>query len=84
VIDDCSRYCLGLFDLKRVTTQIITQILNELTRVHGAPIEILTDNGNVFGLGSKHSKFDRWCRRRGIKYIDYIVKVYNILLLLIP
>jgi transposase InsO family protein len=69
VIDDCSRYCLGLFDLNRVTTQIVTQILDELARVHGYPREILTDNGNVFGLRSKHSKFDRWCRRRGIKHI---------------
>ena len=69
VIDDCSRYCLGLFDLNRVTTSVVTQILDELGRVHGYPREILTDNGNVFGLRSKHSKFDRWCRRRGIKHI---------------
>ena len=69
VIDDCSRYCLGLIDLNRVTTQAVTQILDELGRVHGYPREILTDNGNVFGLRSKHSKFDRWCRRRGIKHI---------------
>jgi len=69
VIDDCSRYCLGLFDLNRVTTSVVTQILDELARVHGYPREILTDNGNVFGLRSKHSKFDRWCRRRGIKHI---------------
>ena len=69
VIDDCSRYCVGLIDLNRVTTQIVTQILDELGRVHGFPREILTDNGSVFGLRSKHSKFDRWCRRRGIKHI---------------
>jgi len=69
VIDDCSRYCLGLFDLNRVTTSVVTQILDELGRVHGYPREILTDKGNVFGLRSKHSKFDRWCRRRGIKHI---------------
>ena len=69
VIDDCSRYCLGLFDLNRVTTQIVTQILDELARVHGYPREILTDNGNVFGLRSKNSKFDRWCKRRYIKHI---------------
>ncbi|MBN1800253.1 MAG: transposase family protein [Candidatus Lokiarchaeota archaeon] len=69
VIDDCSRYCLGLTDLNIVTTSIITKILDELGRVHGYPREILTDNGNVFGLRSKHSKFDRWCTRRGIKHI---------------
>ncbi len=69
VVDDCSRYCLGLFDLNRVTTSVVTQILDELGEVHGYPREILTDNGSVFGLRSKHSKFDRWCRRRGIKHI---------------
>lgn len=69
IIDDCSRYCLGLFDLNQVTTQVVTQILDELSEVHGYPREILTDNGNVFGLRSKHSRFDRWCRRRGIKHI---------------
>jgi len=69
VVDDCSRYCIGLIDLNRVTTKIVTQILDELIRVHGKPREILTDNGSVFGLRSKHSKFDRWCRRKGIKHI---------------
>ena len=69
VIDDCSRFCVGLIDLNRVTTPVVTQILDELARVHGYPREILTDNGNVFGLKSKHSKFDRWCRRRNIKHI---------------
>jgi transposase len=69
VIDDCSRYCVGLIDLNNVTTKVVTHILDELGKVHGFPREILTDNGNVFGLKSKHSKFDRWCRRRGIKHI---------------
>jgi len=69
VIDDCSRYCIGLIDLNRVTTIVVTKILDELGRVHGFPREILTDNGSVFGLRSKHSKFDRWCRKRGIKHI---------------
>ena len=69
VIDDCSRYCIGLIDLNNVTTNVVTHILDELGRVHGFPREILTDNGSVFGLRSKHSKFDRWCRRRGIRHI---------------
>ncbi len=69
VVDDCSRYCVGLIDLNRVTTKVVTKILDDLIQFHGKPREILTDNGNVFGLRSKHSKFDRWCRRRGIKHI---------------
>src|SRR3989338_616583 len=69
VIDDCSRYCLGLFALNNLSTKIITNILDELIIIHGKPREILTDNGNIFGLRSKHSKFDRWCNRKVIKHI---------------
>lgn len=69
VIDDCSRYCLGLYDLNNISTDIITNILDKLIIFHGRPREILTDNGSVFGLRSKHSQFDRWCRKRGIKHI---------------
>ena len=69
VIDDCSRYCLGLFALNRVSTDVIIKILDTLFKTHGKPREILTDNGNVFGLRSKHSKFDRALNRRGIKHI---------------
>ena len=69
VIDDCSRFNIGIKDLNRVTTYVVIHILDELIKVHGKPREILTDNGSVFGLKSKHSKFDIWCRKRGIKHI---------------
>jgi putative transposase len=69
VIDDCSRYCIGLFALNQKLTSSITMILDKLIKVHGKPREILSDNGSEFGNKSKHSKFDRWCRRRGIKHI---------------
>jgi putative transposase len=69
VIDDCSRYCLGLFALNSVSTNIIIHLLDALFKVYGKPREILTDNGNVFGLRSKHSKFDRALNRRKIKHI---------------
>jgi len=29
----------------------------------------LTDNGSAYGLKSKHSKFDRKCRKKGIEHI---------------
>lgn len=69
VIDDCSRYSIALVPLKRITTKIVTHILNNLIRIHGKPREILSDNGSVYGLKSKHSKFDRWCRKEGIEHI---------------
>ena len=69
VIDDCSRYCLGLYALNNISTAIITHILDKLILIYGKPREILTDNGSVFGLRSKHSKFDRWCNRVKVKHI---------------
>ena len=69
VIDDCSRFCLGNVALNKVSTSIITNVLDRIIKVHGKPREILSDNGSVFGLRSKHSKFDRWCNRRGIRHI---------------
>jgi len=55
--------------LNNITTKILTHLLDELIKTHGKPREVLTDNGSVFGLRSKHSQFDRWCNRRSIKHI---------------
>lgn len=69
IIDDCSRYCLGLFELNNLTTKIITNLLDKIIAINGMPREILSDNGSVFGLRSKHSQFDRWCNRNKIRHI---------------
>jgi transposase InsO family protein len=69
VIDDCSRYSLTLSRINFASTEVIVHILDELIKKHGKPREILSDNGSCFGGKSKHSKFDIWCRRRGIKHI---------------
>ncbi|MBU0957928.1 MAG: DDE-type integrase/transposase/recombinase [Nanoarchaeota archaeon] len=69
VVDDCSRYSIGLLAVNRVTTRVVTKILDDLIKIHGKPKQILSDNGSAYGSKSKHSKFDRWCRRRGIKHI---------------
>ena len=69
VIDDCSRYSLALVQLKNITTEEIIKVLDGLIKIHGKPREILSDNGNVYGLTSEDSKFDIWCRRNGIKHI---------------
>jgi len=69
VIDDCSRYSLALIPLNNVTTSTVTKILDDLIKIHGKPREILSDNGSAYGLKSKHSKFDIWCRKRGINHI---------------
>ena len=69
VIDDCSRYSLALVKLNSVTTDVVTHILDLLIKKHGKPRQILTDNGGAYGLNSKYSRFDRWCKRRGIQHI---------------
>jgi transposase InsO family protein len=69
VADDATRYVLALVKLNSVTTDIVTHILSDLIRIHGKPRQILTDNGSAYGGKSKHSRFDRWCRRQGIHHI---------------
>ena len=69
IVDDATRYSIAIIRLKSVTTKIVTQILDELIKIHGKPKQILTDNGSAYGLKNKNSRFDRWCRRRGIHHI---------------
>ncbi|MFT4343271.1 MAG: DDE-type integrase/transposase/recombinase [Candidatus Woesearchaeota archaeon] len=69
VVDDCSRFSLALVKLNQVTTDVVTSILDGLIKKHGKPRQILTDNGSAYGLKSKHSRFDRWCKRRRIEHI---------------
>lgn len=69
VIDDCTRYSIALVKLNIVTTDNVTHVLDNLIRQHGKPKQILTDNGSAYGLKSSHSRFDRWCRRKGIQHI---------------
>lgn len=69
VIDDCSRKSLAMVAMDSVTTSAVTRILGELIIGYGKPKQILSDNGSAYGLKSKHSKFDRWCRRNWIEHI---------------
>ncbi len=69
VIDDCSRYSFALVKLNRVTTNVVIKVLDDLIKVYGKPKQILTDNGGAYGLKSLHSKFDRWCKKRGVQHI---------------
>ncbi len=69
VVDDCSRKSLAFTPVNRVTTIVVTNLLDDLIKKYGKPREILSDNGSAYGLKSKHSRFDRWCRRRGIHHI---------------
>jgi len=69
VIDDCSRYCLGILHVNSVRTVVVTKFLDELIKKFGYPREIISDNGSPYGARSKNSRFDRWCRKKKIKHI---------------
>ena len=69
VEDDCSRYCLGVYNIKDNTTEAMIMILEDCIKRHGKPKQILTDNGPEFGGTSKDSEFDKWCEKRGIIHI---------------
>lgn len=69
ILDDATRYSLALVKLHSVTTDNVTILLDTLIKKYGKPKEILTDNGSAYGGKSKHSRFDRWCKRRGIRHI---------------
>lgn len=69
VIDDCSRYCLGVYEIPNNTTEATIAILEDCIMKHGKPREILTDNGPEFGGTSKDSEFDKWCDKQGILHI---------------
>ncbi|MBU4502246.1 MAG: DDE-type integrase/transposase/recombinase [Nanoarchaeota archaeon] len=69
VIDDCSRKSLAFIPVNSVTTDIIVGIIDDLIKIYGKPSQILTDNGSQYGSKSKHSRFDRKCRKRGIEHI---------------
>jgi transposase InsO family protein len=64
IMDDHSRYCLGIYVVNQFSTTVVTHLLNELIRIHGKPREILADNGSPF-----RNKFERWCKKQGIKRI---------------
>jgi len=69
VIDDCSRKSLAFVPVNRVTTDVVIEIIDKLIKVYGRPKQILTDNGSAYGTKSKHSKFDRKLKTRGIQHI---------------
>jgi len=69
VVDDCSRKSLAFAVTNTVTTNVVIKLIDDLIKIYGKPRQILTDNGSAYGLKSKHSKFDRKLKIRGIEHI---------------
>ena len=72
-IDDHSRFCVSALVVARATARPTCDALVIALRRHGAPDQILTDNGKVFtnrfGKGSGEVLFDRLCKEHGIKHL---------------
>lgn len=72
-VDDHSRFCVCAKVVARATARPVCDALLEALRRHGAPEQILSDNGKVFtarfGLGPGPVLFDRICHDNGIKHL---------------
>src|SRR6516165_4475181 len=72
-IDDHSRYCVCARVVPRATVRPVCDALEWAIRTHGAPEQILTDNGKVFtarfGSGPGPVLFDRICANNGIRHL---------------
>lgn len=72
-IDDHSRYCVCARVVARATARPVCDALTFALRTHGAPDQILTDNGKVFtarfGQGPGPVLFDRICQNNGIRHL---------------
>ena len=59
IIDDCSRYCLGIF--AKNNTLGVTQSMERVFREYGLPNAILSDNGGQFaGYRGGYTQFEKW------------------------
>ena len=71
-VDDHSRFCVCARIVARATARPVCDALTFALQQHGAPNEILTDNGKVFtarfGQGPGPVLFDRICHNNGIKH----------------
>jgi transposase InsO family protein len=72
-IDDHSRFCVSARLMPRERTQPVCDGLAAALAAHGAPEQILTDNGKVFTGRFFHPPvevlFDRICRENGIEHL---------------
>lgn len=72
-LDDHSRFCVCARLMPRERTQAVCDGLSAALTAHGAPQQILTDNGKVFTGRFNHPPtevlFDRICRENGVEHL---------------
>ena len=64
VIDVCTRKCLGIIVDSSLNGRRVVRTLEELIKEHGAPEEIISDNGTEF----TSNIVLKWCHDRGQKW----------------
>ena len=70
VLDDCSRYLLGLHACPDEQTLTVQQRLERIFTVYGLPESILCDNGPPWaGSGPEHSQLSVWLLRLGVRVL---------------
>jgi transposase InsO family protein len=69
VLDDHSRYSLGIFACANETDETVRQHLTTVFRRHGLPEAILSDNGSPWGRSGAqgYTAFEVWLLRLGIR-----------------
>jgi transposase InsO family protein len=67
ILDDHSRFALGLHACPKISTEIARPLLIDVFRRYGLPQRITCDNGPPWGSSnSKHTKLGVWLLRLGI------------------
>lgn len=68
VIDDHSRFCLGLRACTDETGKTVQNCLTDIFRRYGMPARFLTDNGSPWGCNAehRHTWLSAWLMRLGI------------------
>jgi transposase InsO family protein len=69
VIDDHSRYAVGLIACADETNQTVQTALTSVFRIHGLPVQMLMDNGSPWGDDgdNPYTIFTVWLIRLGIR-----------------
>ena len=70
ILDDYSRFALGLFAAPEISGATIKPYLIQVFRDYGLPLAFLMDNGSPWGNGnSPHTHFSVWLMRLGIQVL---------------
>lgn len=77
IMDDHSRFNLGLFACENQTYTTVKQLLTDVFRIYGLPHTILADNGPPWGTSgsltvqgeASLSKLEKWLFQQGIRVI---------------